>query len=1194
MSKRTGSGGRRLINILIRISFFSVLILLISCKNIIQHTGKNEPKPAFIPVTGYVVPDSLCQPPLKIQAEKPLTVAVKARAEIQEHQAFEHPEKPKILKIKYPGKIFPGQNGILFPDTVKADEIKVLCKAPEAVLARDAYSKEINPMNFSSYSRLQGLRHDQVRSMAQDRKDCLWLGTDDGLTKYDGKYFSHYTKDQGLNNNLILNVFVDSKDNIWFGSFGGGVMKFDGKYLYSFTDKNGLIHSVVNVIYEDKEGRMWFGTAGGLSVYDGQSFINYTTDNGLVQNYIRSIVQDGTGRIWISTNSGGISILDGESFTNISESEGLPKNNILSLFRDRDDNIWIGSSRYALVKYDGENFISYPLKRTQESGDELVRTIAQDNSGNLWIGTEQAGLSVFNGEFFTHYSETNGLPSNMIRCSLIDNNGNLWFGTRGAGLARYDGRLFTHLTSNDGLSNSRVMAILEDDNGDLWLGTYGGFVTRINTRTENGMSRRYFSYYDSRDGLLNGRIYSIIKDRKGRIWFGTDGGGASVFDGSRFMTYTRRQGLCSDTIRKITEDSSGNLWFASYGSGMSKFDGKNFYNYSKSQGLSSNALLSILEDRKGRLWIGTVNGGLSMLENGRFTQFSTKTGFINDLIYSIMQDNDGNLWFGTGGSGVVRYDGTNFLHVSANNQTSGWYIMSLFQNSNSDIWMGTRSGPAIIDSASLKNENKLIANLAFKAYSYEDGFTGITCNVGAIGETSDKKILIGTNDRLTIYHGEGEKPRSSAQNLAIAGISLFNEKIPWAELPGKSDTSIILHNGVSVGDFRFDDLTEWNAIPVNLSLKHNNNYLTFNYISVSLKNNSKIRYQHKLDGFEQNWNLPTERTEVSYGNLQHGSYIFKLRAVDSNGVMSDEVAYPFVIRPPWYKTILFRASLLLLILVIIFSYINYRIYKLKKDKELLQQKVDEQTSEIMRKNQAIEKTNQELIKINSEKDKFFSIIAHDLRGPFSAMMMLTEEMASQINELEKEEIRDMLNAMQTSSTNLFRLLENLLNWSRVQRGKIPFEPENLNLLQLLKESLIILSDQANAKKINVVISVPSHITVFADKDMLHTIIRNLVSNAIKFTHTGGTVTVDAHVEFTKEVIVSVKDTGIGMSAGLVSKIFRIDEKINRTGTEGETSTGLGLLLCREFVEKHNGKIWVESTEGSGSEFKFSIPSEFHK
>ncbi|MBK9388842.1 MAG: hypothetical protein IPN68_01155 [Bacteroidetes bacterium] len=1158
-----------------------VIFLLLSCTSPKVDNSQALSAPVLQPVNGYSVPESMTKPPVIIQAGRPYEVLIKKKEGIRQGLNIYPVGNPQVMKMKAPVIKTPGKGDLKVPQIHPVTDIRVLCKAPEIVLAKDAYSKEINPQNFSSFSKLQGLRHDQVRGMVQDRTGKIWLATDDGLTAYDGKYFSHYTKDQGLTNNLILSVFIDKKENIWIGTFGGGVQKYDGKYLYTFNNSNGLISNVVNCIYEDTNGNMWFGTAGGVSVYDGINITNYSVNEGLSQNYIRRILQDNSGKIWISTNAAGVSVFDGISFSNYSEKEGLLQNNVNYLFKDKAGNIWLGTARHTLMKFNGSDFISFPGYKSSGSGADFIRTIIQDNNGNLWIGTEQGGLSLFNEKTFINYSDKDGLTSNMIRCSLLDMNGNLWFGTRGGGLIKYDGRLFTHLTKNEGLSNSRVMSVLEKEPGDIWLGTFGGYVTRITTTESKGLKQNYYSYYNDNDGLLNSRIYSILKDSKGNIWFGTDGGGASVFDGHSMKTYTEKQGLCSDTVRKIIEDREGNIWFATYGSGISKFDGKYFYNYSKEQGMSSNSILSLLEDSEGRIWMATGDAGLCMFKNGTFTHYGTGQGFINNTVYSILQDREGVLWFGTGGNGVVRFDGKNFTTLPELESPNSEHVLSLFQDSKSDIWLGTRFGPVVIKSASLKSSGIISGDIITRKYSYEDGFTGIGCNVGAITETKDGIIWIGTNDRLTKYHSEGELKVTAPLNIQITGIKLFNEDLSWTGLIGKEDTSIMLHNGMEVGNFRFKKTLKWSGLPEDLSLKYNNNYLTFNYIAVSVTGNSKIRYQYKLVGLEENWNMPTERTEVSFGNLSHGNYVFKVKTVDSDGLGNAETEYPFSIRPPWYKTIWFYVLTIFFILIVIFAYIQYRIRRLELDKHLLQTKVDEQTSEISRK-------NDELVILNSEKDKFFSIIAHDLRGPFSGLMMLTQEMIEGMQDLNKEEISEIIKVIQSSSTNLFRLLENLLNWARMKQGKMPFKPENLELSPIVGESLSLLMIQANAKKIEVVINISPGLFIYADRNMLQAVIRNLVSNAVKFTHPGGKITVNV-LQVDNQTMISVIDDGIGMNHDLLLKLFHIDEKTNRSGTQGEISTGLGLLLCKEFIEKHNGQIWVESEEEKGSAFHFSIP-----
>lgn len=233
--------------------------------------------------------------------------------------------------------------------------------------------------------------------------------------------------------------------------------------------------------------------------------------------------------------------------------------------------------------------------------------------------------------------------------------------------------------------------------------------------------------------------------------------------------------------------------------------------------------------------------------------------------------------------------------------------------------------------------------------------------------------------------------------------------------------------------------------------------------------------------------------------------------------------------------------------------------------------------------------NEQLLKLNAEKDKFFSIIAHDLRGPFSGFLGLTELMAEDLPSFTMDEIQEFSVSMRNSATNLSHLLENLLQWSRMQQGLIPFDPEVIQLLPVVDECMAIMLEPAKNKGIEITSDIPVDLKVFADNNMLQAVIRNLVSNALKFTRKDGKISVSAKSTGDKCVEISVKDSGIGMKAEMVGNLFRLDVKTNRHGTEGEPSTGLGLLLCKEFVEKHGGKIWVESEVEKGSTFHFTIP-----
>jgi len=235
--------------------------------------------------------------------------------------------------------------------------------------------------------------------------------------------------------------------------------------------------------------------------------------------------------------------------------------------------------------------------------------------------------------------------------------------------------------------------------------------------------------------------------------------------------------------------------------------------------------------------------------------------------------------------------------------------------------------------------------------------------------------------------------------------------------------------------------------------------------------------------------------------------------------------------------------------------------------------------------------NEQLLKLNTEKDKFFSIIAHDLRGPFSGFLGFTQIMAEELHSLTIDQIQVFSVQMKDSASNLYHLLENLLHWSRMQQGLIPFEPKEMELSPIIKVSIDILLESAKNKGIEITSDIPNKTEVFADENMLQTIIRNLVSNAVKFTPKGGFIRVSAKATGDKNIEISIKDTGIGMNQAMVDNLFRLDVQTSRKGTEGEPSTGLGLLLCLEFIEKHGGKIWVESTEGVGSTFYFTVPSK---
>lgn len=1150
--------------------------LLQSCTECVtKEINPNKIDNTEIAATGLIIKTDTITPPQKIAASTPEVKKVgKIESKLLITNAVSAGE-PKKLDVTQPTVLTPGNGAVEIPKIIEVITKPVFCKAPTQILVKDAFIKETNPHSFSSLGQLQGLRNDQVRSIVQDSTGNLWLATDEGLVRYDGKYFYHYRKEQGLSNNLVLSLFIDSKGNLWFGSFRGGVTKFDGIYLTNFNTDEGLLSDVVNVISEDVNGSIWFGTGEGVTVYDGKTFKNFTPKEGLCGKDVRSLTRDDTGRMWIGTADGGFSIYNGENFTNYSKTNGFINNFIAEIIKDRKGTMWLATGSSGVVKYEGNKFFNYNTDSGLRSN--LMRSAYQDKNGEYWFGTADKGVSRFDGNYFYNYGVDEGLSSDFVKIILEDSQGNIWLSTKVAGLTKYDGRIFSHYTEKEGLTYNRVMNILEDSKGNIWFGTYGGYATIMSKDPKTGETK--ISAFGKNEGIYGSRIYSIKEDKAGDIWFGTDGGGVSRYDGKSTYTYNVTHGMASNSIRVIIQDSDDNYLFGTYGEGLIFFDGTTFTKYSEKNGLSGSNILSLMQDSKGRYWIGTDGGGITLYDGLSFTHFNKKSGFYDNTIYSFAEDKNGIVWIGTAEEGLIRYNGKTFKKFGTESGLSNNTILSLRIDSDNKIFAGTRSGLNVIDYGNLQKEDSTFEKISVKCYSYEDGFFGISCNLDAIGIQSNGTVWVGTINRLTAFHNPKKENKDANYTPQITNIQLFNENIPWITLNENRDTTIVLSNGIQTGKLKFKTISKWYGLPLELKLSHRNNFIDIHFNIVSLSNVKGLKYEYMLKGLDKNWNI-TDRNELSYGNLSPGKYTFQVRSSTVDGKKSDINSYTFTILYPWWKTVWFYITVGLIIIFSIYWFIGYREKRLIKDNEKLEEKVKEQTHQLLLKNETLKN-------INLEKDKLFTIIAHDLRGPFSSFMGITQMLSDDLSLFSTDDLKSFAQKMNRSATDLFNLLENLLQWSRMQQGTIQFNPEHINLKEVLFSNLDFLKNSAEEKGITLKTDIPEDIELDADSKMIQTIVRNLVSNAIKFTSGGGHIELIA-AQNGKETVISVKDDGIGMPEETLDKIFHLNNETGRFGTAGEPSSGLGLLICKDFVEKHKGKLSAKSTVKKGSTFTVTI------
>jgi signal transduction histidine kinase/ligand-binding sensor domain-containing protein len=1169
---------------MLRLDIVLIFILLglfaTSCSREDKRNTVLQSNPGTIKVQGYIVPEGQVEKPQVIAAGKPKISRVKDPVVVKEKRLNKIIAVPEKFQAGMPEARTPGQNGLSKPVRITAKGQPFHAAAPEIVVAQYPGSKDINPHGFSTFGTIQGLKTNQIRCLLQDHSGNLWFSSDEGVTRYDGKYLSHFLTSNGENkNNIILSLMEDQSGNLWLGTFGGGVICFDGEKFTEYTEKDGLSNNIVNCVFQDRSGNYWMATSGGgVSKFDGKEFTHYTTKEGLASDQVRTIFQDMKGDLWFGTFGMGVSRFDGTSFYNYSVREGLPATHLASMMQDRQGNIWFGSYSQGAIKYDGQYFYQYTVNQGLIKGNILC--LMQDDEGLIWLGTSGGGISMFDGRSFTNYGEEDGLSNGFIRCELVGKQGNLWFGTRDGGLVRFNKNLFTHYTVSEGLGGNKVLDILQDKKGDLWFALFRGGITRFDGKE--------FDTYSLKESLLNDWVYALTEAEDGSIWLGSDGGGITKFDGKNLVQYTQNEGLCSNSVRCIIEDRHRQLWIGTYGGGVSMFDGKNFVNYSEKGGLGSDKILALMEDKVGNIWIGTDGGGVTRFDGRTFTRYGGKEGLKSNSVNSILQDKNGELWFGTTAGGVTRFDGEFMTTYTKSEGLSNNNINSMIQDKAGNIWLGSRAGPNILNAEQLGNVEGKTKPLFFKNFSYDDGFLGIGCNLGAMLEDKNGIVWIGSTNRLSAIRPWEDIPDTVPPNTKIINVKLFNENIPWQKIDANKDTTFVLGNGVEVGNFKFSNTTKWYFLPDDLKLAYDNNFLTFNFIGISQKQTPKIRYQYQLEGVEKYWSGITDLTEISYANLKPGNYVFRVKAMNSEGKWSNESQYAFSIRHPWWETWWFYLILFLAAGSLVVIFIKWREHEHEIQKKFLTGKIEEQTQELMEKNQELEAKNTDLQVVNSEKDKFFSVMAHDVRGPLGTFLLFSEIMAQNLKSYTMEEIQVMAESLHKSAATLFELLENLLEWARMQRGMVAYNPEQHSLITVLNDSLDSVHESAKNKAIAVIVDIPSDMEVIADKNMLASIFRNLTSNAIKFTPKGGKVTIKAIKSADKFVEISVADTGIGMEEKMLGELFKIDVSSNRKGTDGETSIGLGLLLCRDFVEKMGGRIWAESKVDHGSIFHFTL------
>ncbi len=1026
---------------------------------------------------------------------------------------------------------------------------------------------------FDHITRKEGLSNSSISSIVQDKDGFMWFGTQGGLNRYDGKnvkLYEHNPYDENsLPHRLIQTMFLDYEKNIlWIGTYNG-LARFDiykeefKHYPHIPKDKFSLSNEVVTAITTDNEDNVWIGTLNGLNVLDPETgeikHYFHDSDNplSLSNDTVRSILKDSEGRIWVGTYHGlNLYHPERDDFTRFTPEnyDNLKSPYIMSLSEDEQGHIWIGNWGEGIVEFLPEEGV---FKDSIVTDDNRIYVINAKDNGRIWAGTWGGGLYEYvieKKELNKYVYDQNNLGSishDVVYSIFLDNSDLLWIGTNGNGLNKLnkdkiDYRRFSYDPQSDvSLSHGKVSSIIEDYQGDLWFGIYDGGLNRYNPK-EDKMTV-YQNNPNNKNSLSNDIVTFVFEDSHNNIWVGTNEGlnlyRSETDDFVHFLPDGTKNNPSGSIPYAMAEDDQGNLWIGYYKNGVDKWDreSEQFHNYKMNaedpNSISDNLVYWILQDRDGDIWIGT-NNGLNRFNrnNEQFESFYNDRDNINSLSNNtarmLMEDSKGRIWIGTTSGGVNVYDKEKeiFLHYNRNNGLSDNAILSILEDDKGDIWVGTSYGINIIDP-----ETEVITLI-----SEEDGLWGMEFNTGHL-KTSGGDLLFGSMHGVYSFSSSPNKVNFYKPKIQIVEIMVMND-------PLKSNSPYYL-------------LEE-------IDLSYNENFLSFEFISIDYHAPSKNQYAYKLSGVDNDWVYIGTRNYVSYSNLSPGQYEFQVKASNSDGVWNETPkVLSILINPPpwrsWWAYLLYIAAIATV------------IYFIKLATDL---KIEKEKAEIS----------------NKEKTEFLANMSHEIRTPMNSIIGFSKLLKqSPLNDTQKQ----YLESVNSSAQSLLGIINDILDLSKIEAGKLELEMIKTDINEIINKSIEIIRYPSFEKNLELLLEIQPDIPKFlvTDPTRLRQILVNLMGNAVKFTEKGE---VKLKVNFEKidekrgKFIFSVSDTGIGISKEQMKKIFSNFSQADVSITRKFGGSGLGLAISNLLVHKLGGKLDLNSTPEEGSKFSFTLITQY--
>jgi len=1009
-----------------------------------------------------------------------------------------------------------------------------------------------------------GLSQISVTALEQDKLGTMWIGTRDGLNRYNGyeiDVFRHDRQDtSSLLGNNIRDLKVDAHNKLWILSAEGvSNINLKTEVLTNFPNQN------VNCFFIS-DNNIWVGTNLGLFRLDQENH-KYTAATQIFPHRVKvnEIFEDGEGNLLIGTRDKGLFRYNVQSH----HLDSLLDVEVSCIYKSSQGFIWVGSTEDGVYCFQKEELIAH---YNQDSGlaHNVVRDITEDKQGRIWIGTF-LGLSILEPEknIFTNYYQSDKKPYSLSHNSIYtlfrDQEGSIWIGSYFGGVNIYNPKtnIFRYYIAdsdqNKSINYRVVGSMLEDDDKNLWIATEGGGVNFFDRKKKKF---KYITKGNDAYSLSHNNAKSLYLDNKDRLWIGTHLGGLNVLDTKtgRIKKYLKNQdkanSIPSNIISAIIPFEDNLLLGTNEGVVLFDVEKEEFSFFFENEDFNKKIgqkIYALLLDRNERLWIGSENKGLSLygLKSGELKNFRNDSQDPNSIgsnfVYQIYQDHMRRIWVATSGGGLNRFnpeDDSFTLYTSHDYDLPSDFIYGIAESRYGFLWVATSKGVSRFD----------VEDESFRAYDYQNGFPLSEINERGLYITTDGEVFIGGIHGMVSFYEKELQHKMIVHPLYFTALRVNNKEV------NPNDESGILSHTL--------------PFTKSIRLNHNHSVISFDFTSFNYLKTNKTKYSYKLEGFDTDWVDAGYRRSVSYTNLKPGTYTFTVKEIMRQGEEGAETSMQILIDPPYYNT-----WWAYLIYIAIISGILFYINRVLISKALLEENLKKEQNDKVR-----------IREMNRSKLQFFTNISHEFRTPLTLILGQLESLLDASESMTSVMSRKMSVAYK-NSLRLKNLIDELLEFRKQELGHMKLKINKHDFVEFSNIIFDSFKEHAERQEINYkLVCYQDKIPLWFDARQLEKVLFNLLSNAFKFTPKGGSIYILINQE-KKDLIIKVIDSGPGMPKAYLEKIFDRFYQVENISEhkQQELGSGIGLALTKGIVDMHGGCIRVESELGEGACFEVSIP-----